>query len=166
MHCPCAAYASDMSLAQQALAMNDLGRARRLLEAHRPRPAKPICVVGSGVTCGRSAEATPSANCAAIRTSAYSVAYSPKGKVLAVAGLIQEFVEIGMCLAAGELPPFSRRKATSWHFHRAAICWRPTRPETRSDSGGPAIGISSPNSPFLVTSRSSSSRLTEPGLPA
>ncbi len=33
-------YASDMSLAQQALAMNDLGRARRLLEAHRPSPGE------------------------------------------------------------------------------------------------------------------------------
>jgi eukaryotic-like serine/threonine-protein kinase len=33
-------YASDMSLAQQALAMNDLGRARRLLEAHRPAPGE------------------------------------------------------------------------------------------------------------------------------
>ncbi|NQV36157.1 MAG: serine/threonine protein kinase, partial [Phycisphaeraceae bacterium] len=32
------AYASDMSLAQQALAMNDLGRAQRLLKAHRPEP--------------------------------------------------------------------------------------------------------------------------------
>jgi WD40 repeat protein len=34
------AYASDMSLAQQALAMNDLGRARRLLETHRPAPGE------------------------------------------------------------------------------------------------------------------------------
>ena len=56
-----------------------------------------------------------------------------------------------MCLAASELPPFSRMKATSWRSHRAAICWRPT-PETRSDSGGPAPGISSANSPFPVTS--------------
>ncbi|MHC4627020.1 MAG: protein kinase domain-containing protein [Planctomycetota bacterium] len=34
------AYASDMSLAQQALEMNDTGRARRLLEAHRPDPGE------------------------------------------------------------------------------------------------------------------------------
>jgi hypothetical protein len=30
------AYAADMSLAQQPLAMNDLGRARSLLETNRP----------------------------------------------------------------------------------------------------------------------------------
>ena len=80
------AYASDMNLAQQALAMNDLGRARRLLEDHRP---------GSGEVDLRGWEwrylwqecrsdaldelyrYPPSAN---------SVAYSPDGKVLAVAG--------------------------------------------------------------------------------
>ncbi len=32
------AYASDMSLAQQALAISDLGRASRLLDEHRPAP--------------------------------------------------------------------------------------------------------------------------------
>ena len=34
------AYAADMSLAQQALAMNDLGRVQRLLEAHQPAPGE------------------------------------------------------------------------------------------------------------------------------
>jgi WD40 repeat protein/predicted Ser/Thr protein kinase len=34
-------YASDMSLAQQAVAANDLGRAQRLLEDHRPAPGEP-----------------------------------------------------------------------------------------------------------------------------
>ena len=35
------AYAADMNLAQQALAMNDLGRAKRLLDGHRPRAGEP-----------------------------------------------------------------------------------------------------------------------------
>jgi hypothetical protein len=34
-------YAADMNLAQQALANNDLGRARRLLAAHQSRPGEP-----------------------------------------------------------------------------------------------------------------------------
>jgi WD40 repeat protein/tRNA A-37 threonylcarbamoyl transferase component Bud32 len=34
-------YSADMNLAQQALANNDLGRARRLLAAHRPGPEEP-----------------------------------------------------------------------------------------------------------------------------
>ncbi len=34
------AYASDMSLAQEALARDDMGRARRLLEDHRPKPGE------------------------------------------------------------------------------------------------------------------------------
>jgi WD40 repeat protein len=33
-------YASDMNLAQQALKVNNLGRARRLLERHRPQPGE------------------------------------------------------------------------------------------------------------------------------
>src|SRR6185503_8284675 len=33
-------YASDMSLAQQALKLNNLGRARRLLDRHRPQPGE------------------------------------------------------------------------------------------------------------------------------
>jgi eukaryotic-like serine/threonine-protein kinase len=35
------AYASDMNLAQQALAMNNLGRAQSLLNRHKPQPGQP-----------------------------------------------------------------------------------------------------------------------------
>ena len=46
-------YASDMSLAQQSLNVNDLGQARRLLERHRPRrPARKTSADGSGVISG------------------------------------------------------------------------------------------------------------------
>src|SRR5205823_9497475 len=34
------AYAADMNLAQQALRLNNLGRARRLLDLHRPQPGE------------------------------------------------------------------------------------------------------------------------------
>ena len=33
-------YAADMNLAQQALKLNNLGRARRLLDRHRPQPGE------------------------------------------------------------------------------------------------------------------------------
>jgi len=33
-------YASDMNLAQQSLKLNNLGRARRLLDRHRPQPGE------------------------------------------------------------------------------------------------------------------------------
>jgi hypothetical protein len=38
-------YAADMNNAQQALAINDLGRVRQLLDAYRPRPGGPDCSV-------------------------------------------------------------------------------------------------------------------------
>jgi WD40 repeat protein/tRNA A-37 threonylcarbamoyl transferase component Bud32 len=34
-------YASDMNLAQQALRLNNVGKARRLLDRHRPKPGEP-----------------------------------------------------------------------------------------------------------------------------
>jgi WD40 repeat protein len=88
------AYASDMSLAQQALAMNDMGRARRLLEDNRPAPGE-VDLRGwewrylwqecRSDTLGELCHYPPSVR---------SVAYSPDGKVLAVAGGRQEFIDI------------------------------------------------------------------------
>jgi WD40 repeat protein/serine/threonine protein kinase len=89
------AYDSDMSLVQQALATNDLGRALRLLDAHRP---------GSGQVDLRgwewrylweecqSSDAISEVN--HYPGSTKSVAYSPDGKVLAVAGFTPGFIDI------------------------------------------------------------------------
>jgi WD40 repeat protein/predicted Ser/Thr protein kinase len=86
------AYASDMSLAQQALAMNDLGRAKRLLEAHRPAPGD---VPGwEWRYLWQECRGDALGELCRYPNSAYSVAYSPDGSTLAVAGSIQEFVEI------------------------------------------------------------------------
>jgi WD40 repeat protein/serine/threonine protein kinase len=89
------AYASDMSLAQQALAMNDMGRARQLLEAHRPAPGE-VDLRGwewrylrqecHSDAIGELCDYDPS--------SATSVAYSPDGRVLVVATSWPGFVEI------------------------------------------------------------------------
>jgi len=93
------AYASDMSVAQHALAANDLGRAKRLLERHRP----------VGKSEGRSPKSEPDLRgwewrylwreCRSDALSELcqhpysvnSVAYSSDGQTLAVAG---GFVEI------------------------------------------------------------------------
>ncbi len=83
------AYVSDISLAQQALATDDLGRARRLLEAHRGD----VDLRGwewryLWQECRRS---DALGELCRDPDPAYSVAYSPNGKLLAVG---QAFVEI------------------------------------------------------------------------
>jgi WD40 repeat protein/serine/threonine protein kinase len=88
------AYASDVSLAQQALATNDLGRARRLLEAHRPAPGEIDLRGWEWRYLWQECRSDALGELYHYPPSAYSVAYSPDGKVLAVAGIIQEFVEI------------------------------------------------------------------------
>jgi hypothetical protein len=45
-------YASDMNLAQQALKLNNLGRARRLLDRTGRSPARKTSAAGNGATSG------------------------------------------------------------------------------------------------------------------
>lgn len=87
-------YASDMSLAQQALAMNDLGRARRLLEGHRPAPGEVDLRGWEWRYLWQECRTDAIGELCRYPNSAYSVAYSPNGRVLAVAGFIQGFVDI------------------------------------------------------------------------
>jgi WD40 repeat protein/serine/threonine protein kinase len=88
------AYASDMSVAQQALAVNDLGRARRLLEAHRPASGELDLRGWEWRYLWQECRSDALGELCRYPNSAYSVAYSPSGDVLAVAGLEQEFVDI------------------------------------------------------------------------
>ena len=88
------AYASDMSLAQQALAMNDLGRARQLLEGHRPEPGEVDLRGWEWRYLWQECRSDALGELCRYPNSAYSVAYSPDGKMLAVAGVVQEFVDI------------------------------------------------------------------------
>ena len=88
------AYASDMSLAQQALAMNDLGRARQLLEDHRPRRGEVDLRGWEWRYLWQECRSDALGELCRYPNSAYSVAYSPDGRLLAVAGSNQEFVEI------------------------------------------------------------------------
>jgi WD40 repeat protein/serine/threonine protein kinase len=87
-------YASDMSLAQQALAMNDLGRARRLLEDHRPAPGEVDLRGWEWRYLWQECRSDALGELCRYPNSAHSLAYSPDGRVLAVAGLIQGFVDI------------------------------------------------------------------------
>jgi WD40 repeat protein len=93
-HVQAQAYASDMSLAQQALAADDLGRARRLLEGHRPAPGEVDLRGWEWRYLWQECRSDALAEFCRYPNSAFSVAYSPNGKMLAVAGLIQNFVEV------------------------------------------------------------------------
>jgi WD40 repeat protein/serine/threonine protein kinase len=88
------AYASDMSLAQQSLAMNDLGRAQDLLNRHRPKPGEKDLRGWEWRYLWQECRTDAVGELCRYPNSAHSVAYSRNGKVLAVAGLMQEFVEI------------------------------------------------------------------------
>ena len=87
-------YASDMSIAQQALAMNDLGRAQRLLDAHRPAPGQVDLRGWEWRYLWQECQSDARSELCHYPSQTYSVAYSPDGKMLAVAGLIRGFVEI------------------------------------------------------------------------
>jgi WD40 repeat protein/serine/threonine protein kinase len=88
------AYASDMSMAQQALAMNDLGRARRLLEGHRPGPGQLDLRGWEWRYLWQECRSDALGELHHYPDSVYAVAYSADGKTLAVTGLMQRFVEI------------------------------------------------------------------------
>ena len=87
-------YASDMSLAQQALAIDDLGRARRLLEAHRPGPGQVDLRGWEWRYLWQECRSDAISELCRYPGSSFSVAYSPNGNMLAVAGIMGEFVEI------------------------------------------------------------------------
>jgi WD40 repeat protein/serine/threonine protein kinase len=88
------AYASDMSVAQQALDMNDLGRAKGLLDAHRCKPGEVDLRGWEWRYLWQECRSDALGELFRYPNSAFSVAYSPDGKVLAVAGHIDNFVEI------------------------------------------------------------------------
>ena len=80
------AYASDISLVQQVLAMNDIGRARRLLDNHRPAPGEVDLRGWEWRYLWQECRSDAISELCRYPTSAHSVAYSPDGRVLAVGG--------------------------------------------------------------------------------
>ncbi|MCP4455335.1 MAG: protein kinase [Planctomycetes bacterium] len=88
------AYTSDMSLAQQALALNDLGRAWRLLDAHRPEPGEVDLRGWEWRHLWHECQSDDLGELYRYAPSAYSVTYSPDGSMLAVAGSVQKFIDI------------------------------------------------------------------------
>jgi WD40 repeat protein/serine/threonine protein kinase len=85
------AYASDMNVAQHALGANDLGRAKRLLERHRPRPGEPDLRGWEWRYLWRECRSDALSELCRHPNSVNSVAYSFDGQTLSVAG---GFVEI------------------------------------------------------------------------
>jgi WD40 repeat protein len=88
------AYASDMSLAQQALAMDDVGRAQRLLNAHRPAPGQIDLRGWEWRHLWGECRSDALGELCQYPYPVYSVAYSPDGAMLAVAGVVQACVDI------------------------------------------------------------------------
>ena len=80
-----------MNVAQHALAANDLGRAKRLLERHRPRPGEPDLRGWEWRYLWRECRSDALSELCRHPNSVNSVAYSSDGQTLAVAG---GFVEI------------------------------------------------------------------------
>jgi serine/threonine protein kinase/WD40 repeat protein len=78
------AYASDMSRAQQVLAQNDLGRARDLLNRHRPRPSVRDLRGWEWCYLWQQCQSDASFTLCQKSSSVWSLAVSPSGKWLAI----------------------------------------------------------------------------------
>jgi WD40 repeat protein len=106
------AYASDMSLAQQALAMNDLGRARRLLEDHRPKAGEVDLRGWEWRYVWQECRSDALGELCRSPTPGCSVAYSPDGNMLAVAGANRDFVEIWDVPGRKRIVPLQPKKGS------------------------------------------------------
>jgi hypothetical protein len=88
------AYASDMRLAQETLAINDLGQALRLLETHRPAPGQVDLRGWEWRYLWQECRSDALGELYRYPNTAHAVSYSHDGKLLAVAGRPEQFVEI------------------------------------------------------------------------
>ncbi len=106
------AYASDMSLAQEALARSDLGRARRLLEAHRPAAGEVDLPGWEWRYLWQECRSDALAELCRYPNSVHTLAYSRDGKLLAASGdaYTQRFVDIGF-VDIWDVPSRKRIKA-------------------------------------------------------
>ena len=77
-------YASDMNLAQQALKLNNLGRARRLLDRHRPQPGEEDLRGWEWRYLWQLTRSSALATLTNRPTLGFSVSFSPDGSRLAV----------------------------------------------------------------------------------
>ena len=77
-------YASDMNLAQQALKLNNLGQARRLLDRHRPQPGEEDLRGWEWRYLWQLTRSSALVTLTNRPTRGFSVSFSPDGKRLAV----------------------------------------------------------------------------------
>ncbi|HEY5911990.1 MAG TPA: protein kinase [Verrucomicrobiae bacterium] len=131
------AYAADMELGEQALAMNDRGLARRLLDRHRNRPGETDLRGWEWRYLWAQCQSEELGELCRRPNSVYRVAYDAEGKRLAVAGFARqgEFVGLwdvpgGTPIAmlqtnAGHLVTFSPRgDLLAADNHRGLTVWR------------------------------------------
>ncbi|HRY51376.1 MAG TPA: serine/threonine-protein kinase [Candidatus Paceibacterota bacterium] len=87
-------YAADMNNAQQALAINDLGRVRQLLDAYRPRPGGPDPRGWEWRYLWQECRSDALYEFCRYSNTTHAVAFSIEGSLLAVAGLHPEYVDL------------------------------------------------------------------------
>ncbi len=124
------AYASDMNLAQHALAANDLGRAKRLLDGYRPRPGEADLRGWEWRYLWRECRSDALSELCRCSNPLYSVAYSADGRTLAVAGPGIEIWDvparrrIATLQPAGHLVAFSRGNLLAADTGEAINVWQ------------------------------------------
>jgi hypothetical protein len=84
------AYAADMNLVQRALQMNDLGRAKRLLDRYRPAPGEEDLRGWEWRYLWKQVQSDALYSLPSVAGPVYSLAACPQGRWLAVAGDDQE----------------------------------------------------------------------------
>ncbi|MHC1763343.1 MAG: protein kinase [Verrucomicrobiia bacterium] len=87
-------YAADMNNAQQALAINDLGRVRQLLDAYRPQPGGPDPRGWEWRYLWQECRSDALYEFCRYSNTTHAVAFSIDGSLLAVAGPHPEYVDL------------------------------------------------------------------------
>jgi hypothetical protein len=128
------AYAADMNLVQRALEDSDLGRARELLNRHRPvgkseiRNQTSTCAAGNGATSGRAARATSASPFANTRTQCRLWPFRRMASGWRCAGRAELWPSgmprrSGCCPNCRPTPVFGAGATRLWLFRREGICW-------------------------------------------
>ena len=121
-------YAADMNLAQQSLKQNNLGRARRLLDRHRPRPGEEDLRGWEWRYLWQLTRSSALATLTNRPADGFNVSFSPDGSRLAVGwrdGRVDLWDVPGRRLIRALADREQAVLGTGGLFPRFAIIWRP-----------------------------------------